>query len=351
MVKMSYAYDQNREIVHVDQVPGGKACNCRCIECNEPVEAHQGHIRAHYFAHCAVSTCPGPSAEKLLKVTTVPESQIHAAAKKIITHNSSITVPTVSCNLSPLMNHPIPLAPPEKQDYKDAKTEYNAGDYRPDVRIDTAYGKTDVEICVEHSVDDAKIQKVRKAGVRMMEITLTDLADKNKGKDSGIPYKDLRELVLHDFSRRHWINHPYSDRIQNQILSETLLSGNTLYSSTHRYCPCNYDKDGRRNTRNQNCSTCKFHHVDQVSGKEYCSTYSSWINILPAYSLSIILSEKVCPYCGAPIQVRSCKKTGKGSFICCSDSWGKCRFRLDYDKTKAKLAAAHLSMPDYLVKA
>ena len=61
--------------------------------------------------------------------------------------------------------------------------------------------------------------------------------------------------------------------------------------------------------------------------------------------------DAVCPYCGAPIQRRFCKNADKGSFICCADSWGKCRFRLDYDKTKAKLADAHLSMPDYLTKA
>lgn len=348
MVKMRYAYDSSRIPVCVDQVPRGKACNCTCIECGKPVVARQGLILEHCFAHYAVTTCPGPSENKILRVTTVPESQMHAVAKKIISHNSIITVPTVNCDLSPLMNHPIPLFPPEKQNYKDAIAEFNAGDYRPDIRINTEHGKTDVEICVEHPVDDTKLKKVRRTGIRMMEITLTDIRENNKGKESGILYKDLRELVLHDALRRQWINHPFSNQIRNQVLNKALISGKPLYLNDKKYCPCNYDEKGNRNPRRQKCSTCKFHRVDINSGKEYCTTYNPWINDLPAYSLYKILSEKICPYCGAPIKLQFCKDIEKGSFFCCDDPWHKCRFTLDFAKTKAKLTAKHFPMPDYL---
>ena len=351
MVKMLYAYDRNRKIVHVDQVARGKGCNCTCIECGKDVVSRQGSIREHCFAHYAVSTCPGPSADKLLQVTRVPESKIHAAAKKILSQNDGLTVPAVIADVAPVKNSPILLIPSEKIRYENAKEEYNAGNYRSDVRISTEYGKTDVEICVEHPVDDAKLEKVRKANARMMEITLTDVVKNTDSTDSGILYKDLRELVLNDSSRRKWINHPYSNRIRNKVLQETQLSDGILRIDSNKYCPCNYDQDGNLNPRHQSCSTCKFHRIDLVSGKEFCSTFSPWINLLPAHSISAILSEKTCPYCGAPIRRRFCKNADKGSFICCADPWGKCRFRLDYDKTKAKLADAHLSMPDYLTKA
>lgn len=249
------------------------------------------------------------------------------------------------------MIYPILLIDSEKHSYENPKEEYNAGNYRSDVRISTKHGKTDVEICVEHPIDEAKLEKVRKANARMFEITLTDLVKNTKGPDSGILYKDLREEVLHNPSRRKWINQPHSNRIRNRVLQETQLSDGILRIDSNRYCPCNYDQDGNLNPRHQSCSTCKFHRIDLVSGKEFCSTFSPWINLLPPRSLSAILSKKICPYCGAPIRRRFRKNADKGSFICCADPWGKCRFSLDYDRAKAKLAAAHFSMPDYLTKA
>ena len=116
MVRMRYAYNPNGEIVHVDQVCRGRRDGCTCIECHEPVEAHQGQIRAHYYSHCKNTACPGPSKDKIRKLTTVSESQIHAYAKKIISRNSIIAAPVVSCDLSPLLEHPLPLYPPKKID-------------------------------------------------------------------------------------------------------------------------------------------------------------------------------------------------------------------------------------------
>ena len=350
MVKIAYAYDPNRVIVHVDQVPGGIACNCRCIECGELLVARHGSERAHCYSHIGITTCEGPSEEKLKRLIPSPESKIHATAKKIVSHNSVITTPAVNCDLSPLVDYPLPLYLSEKEKYKDAKEEYQTGGYRPDVQIITNRGVTDVEICVQHPVDNDKLAKVCKAGMRMMEITLTDLIENNKGKDPDTLYEDLCDIVLHDSSRRHWINHPYSNQIRKAILKETELTPQYLDYNEYRYCPRNYDKKGNRYPTFTSCNNCKFHRVDQTSGKEYCSTYSPWISRLSIHSIAFILNNKVCPYCGAPITYRYQGSSGK-PFICCKDPLKKCRFTLDLSSTKARLANAQLSMPDYLAKA
>ena len=47
----SWAENANGEMVHVDSVPKGVACNCICPHCKEPLIARKGEFRKHGFAH------------------------------------------------------------------------------------------------------------------------------------------------------------------------------------------------------------------------------------------------------------------------------------------------------------
>lgn len=47
----AWAENEKGEMVHVDSVPNGKDCGCRCACCKEPVVARQGEIKEHGFAH------------------------------------------------------------------------------------------------------------------------------------------------------------------------------------------------------------------------------------------------------------------------------------------------------------
>ena len=38
-------------IVHVDDVPRGKACGARCASCDSDLVARKGEVRIHHFAH------------------------------------------------------------------------------------------------------------------------------------------------------------------------------------------------------------------------------------------------------------------------------------------------------------
>ena len=348
MVPMIYACDANENLAYIDDVANGNACNCTCPICKERVSAHQGKQRQHSFCHLPGSKCPGPSEELIKKWTTISESELHKTAKRIISRNKLITIPPTYLNLWTPMIYPILLIDSEKHSYENPKEEYNAGNYRSDVRISTKHGKTDVEICVEHPIDEAKLEKVRKANARMFEITLTDLVKNTKGPDSGILYKDLREEVLHNPSRRKWINQPYSNRIRNDILKETRIEKGRLYIDKNYYCRCNYLSNGYRLKKHTRCRDCRFYRVDPITHEEYCASFSQWFHLLPVPSQSSVLSKGLCPYCGAPLLRVYDIKEGR-YYIQCTDK--QCRFRLDYDKTKAKLADAHLSMPDYLTKA
>jgi len=47
-----FASDASGKIVLINNVKNGKACNCFCIACNDPLIARNGgKIKAHSFAH------------------------------------------------------------------------------------------------------------------------------------------------------------------------------------------------------------------------------------------------------------------------------------------------------------
>ena len=49
---LTYALDANDELVHIDMVQNGGACQCRCPKCKSLLDAKNGGlIREHHFAH------------------------------------------------------------------------------------------------------------------------------------------------------------------------------------------------------------------------------------------------------------------------------------------------------------
>lgn len=54
---LTYAVDSNGKLVHVDDVPKGKACGCFCPNCKERLLARQGEKRKHHFSHLSGTEC------------------------------------------------------------------------------------------------------------------------------------------------------------------------------------------------------------------------------------------------------------------------------------------------------
>ncbi len=53
-----YALDLNGQLVHVDNVPNGSKCGCRCPACNEPLIAkNNGTKKVHHFSHSSGKIC------------------------------------------------------------------------------------------------------------------------------------------------------------------------------------------------------------------------------------------------------------------------------------------------------
>ena len=54
---LTYAVDSNGKLVHVDDVPKGKACGCFCPNCKGRLLARQGEKRKHHFSHLSGTEC------------------------------------------------------------------------------------------------------------------------------------------------------------------------------------------------------------------------------------------------------------------------------------------------------
>lgn len=70
-VYLTYALNQEGQLVHVDDVPNGKECGCICPACKKPLQAkNAGEVREHHFAHQPGVDCP-----------TALETALHFLAK------------------------------------------------------------------------------------------------------------------------------------------------------------------------------------------------------------------------------------------------------------------------------
>ena len=69
--RIPYGLDSDDRIVHVDDVPRGKACGARCASCDSELVAKKGDVRMHHFAHQKDNgyACEG---------------QLHSTAKRIL---------------------------------------------------------------------------------------------------------------------------------------------------------------------------------------------------------------------------------------------------------------------------
>jgi len=67
---IAWGQSASGEMLHISDVPRGKACACVCTDCNTPLIARQGSIAWH-FAHASKTTCNG-------------ESALHKAAKQAV---------------------------------------------------------------------------------------------------------------------------------------------------------------------------------------------------------------------------------------------------------------------------
>ncbi|MCF7995276.1 MAG: hypothetical protein K9L88_10600 [Chromatiaceae bacterium] len=218
-VKMAYGKGTDGAPVHIRDSANGLSCGCQCIECGSPLVAKQGNVLDWHFAHAVESACGGYSPETILHYRAkhlfaemARHDGLHSLLPaglfsseeyrkwddedRIIMHSAPDDVVLISCWGVNLYRHLIPNL------FCEVKVEGRSpcGAYQPDVAVYPMEHPTDpdifdsfalprqafvgIEIVVTHDVDEAKLEKIRKANDVSMRVLLG-------GADSGISNERL----------------------------------------------------------------------------------------------------------------------------------------------------------------
>ena len=167
-----YALDANGKPVHIDSVPNGFSCGCKCPRCESPLQAKNGgNERAHHFAHKDGADCVG-----------AVESAIHCLAKEILKESLCVVLPDNAGGLR----------------FDKVETERNFPELK--LRPDCVgyYGGRIIwiEFKRSHEVDAQKAGKIISARIDCIEIDLKD-CEQDKEK--------LREFITQSSENRKWI--------------------------------------------------------------------------------------------------------------------------------------------------
>lgn len=186
-----YAFNENHELVHIDDVDNGCNCNCTCPCCGEKMIARNGgKIREHHFAHSSGTDCIG-----------YKETLLHIWSKQIIEEYKTFTIPQYKSVSKQILikSKKLKFSSVEIEQRNDTKL------LQPDI-----VGVTDdglrlwIEIFVTHKCGEEKIQYIKENGYNCIEVKIPE----------GIETKeDLSEFLVNsdDFNLKYFINYPYGD--------------------------------------------------------------------------------------------------------------------------------------------
>lgn len=268
---MKIALNAEQQIVHIDQVQRGLACNCTCFECGETVIAKQGDVKEHHFAHV--------SNKESCDIQT--ESILHKYAKQVIEQEQKLYLPSLS-NANEITA--------ELWQFKRVMVEQNLGAIRPD--LVATYNHDEllfIEIAVTSFIDEHKAKLIEQLGIKTVEIDLSMLL-KN---DLTIPSDEVKNFILNNIENKTWIYPKVKNNfnvcsVENQNLAENgeFDKGFDYYRFTinHSWVEVRFFKSGMLSVK-----TYGFNHDlkelfkqwRNEGGGKYDNKYKSWNYWLP----------------------------------------------------------------------
>lgn len=192
--------------VSPDEVLRGRACNCVCPSCQNPVQARHGTERVWHFAHAKAGNCAGAYAKS-----------IHETAKQMLRDRKELLLPalTVTASATDAFHRLI----------QEIKTVFDAkhvtldaclpgqiiDDVSPDLVGTFSDRRLIVEITVFHRLMPEKQERLKKTGLAILEIDLAEFKTKQVTREL------LEAALFSRFDNRRWISHPAVSAAQKQI--------------------------------------------------------------------------------------------------------------------------------------
>lgn len=188
----------------ISEVVSGKACNCCCPECGSDLVAKKGPKMAHHFAHAVLPP----------DIRRCQESALHLSAKFIAAHvirhlyipERNIQVVSTSQEIGITgrfqrrhLMHTLGARNVERLSGAVEPLVPEISPFRPDARVNTAFGTFFIEIKVTHAVPPEKQQAMKDQNLAVLEVDLSTTPRR------GISQEAIRDLVTFN-APRHWLS-------------------------------------------------------------------------------------------------------------------------------------------------
>lgn len=197
-----FAQDARGGLVHVDATQRGKACNCRCLACDEALIARHGDIKAHSFAHVSGTEC-------LFAVDAV----LNRLAQELIAAAGVFVTPPLlvrsSCggHLGMIRREESIAAGRLRVD--SVLIDRRVHKQRPSVVMMISGHELLLELTYGHRLDAHKRGAIEKLGIAAIEMHL------HEGTFDTV--EQFGRLLLEDVSGKHWIFNPKGNAIKARL--------------------------------------------------------------------------------------------------------------------------------------
>lgn len=175
------------QLLHINDVPSGLACNCICPGCGKPMVAKKGDLQAHHFAHHAQQD--GRSC------ASAGESALHKFAKRVLDERLEIALPAMV--VADHGDREV-VVQADRRTFDGAILETKDGLIVPDVVLLLRDRRLIVEFKVTHSCDEQKIDRIRAMNVGAIEIDLSQYRDHMLSEIGGQILYDAPRIWLHN---------------------------------------------------------------------------------------------------------------------------------------------------------
>jgi len=164
--KLPYGLKEGN-LVSVNEVERGLACNCVCPNCKSPLIANKGEQKSHYFSHKGKLECNG-------------ETLLHSSGKLVLIKRLRETIKnqeTLLVQWNCQHCHGIHQGNLVKK-AKYIKEEVSFGDCRPDIVLfDDNKALAFIEIVVTHSPDEVVFKYCKQNGVALLIFQINGFED------------------------------------------------------------------------------------------------------------------------------------------------------------------------------
>lgn len=216
MMVVAVSLDQNR-LTSIDEVRSGAGCGCHCPVCARPLVARKGAQRKHSFAHLSDDHC--------LSCTNAAETVLHRLAKEMLAERRMLRIPevVVEDDLGPLA-----VSQGRTVVFDTVELERREGEVVPDVVATLGDHRLHVEFNVTHPCTPAKLAKISKLDVSLVEVDLS-------------PYRDTRITDLYEVivagAPRRMLQSRLFDRAPDMLRERVVRTADILLAAIRDYVP------------------------------------------------------------------------------------------------------------------